>query len=99
MRAGQPLILLDNIKGQFASSALETFLTGDHHSDRVLGVSQMVRLPTNVLVLISGNNFVPRGYLWRRIATTRIAPCAPNMANGGVSPWMHGPIAGRTGRS
>jgi hypothetical protein len=76
LRAGQPSILLDNVKGQFASSALEAFLTDDHYSDRVLGVSQMLRLPTNVLVLISGNNFVPRGDLWRRIVTARIDPRA-----------------------
>lgn len=72
LRAGQPSILLDNVKGQFASSALEAFLTDDNYSDRVLGVSQMLRLPTNVLVLISGNNFIPRGDLWRRIITARI---------------------------
>ncbi len=76
LRAGQPSILLDNVKGQFASSALEAFLTDDHYSDRMLGVSQMLRLPTNVLVLISGNNFVPRGDLWRRIVTARIDPKA-----------------------
>jgi hypothetical protein len=76
LRAGQPSILLDNVKGQFASSALEAFLTDDHYADRVLGVSQMLRLPTNVLVLISGNNFVPRGDLWRRIVTARIDPRA-----------------------
>ncbi len=29
LRAGQPSILLDNVKGQFASSALEAFLTDD----------------------------------------------------------------------
>jgi hypothetical protein len=76
LRAGQPSILLDNVKGQFASSALEAFLTDDHYADRVLGLSQMLRLPTNVLVLISGNNFVPRGDLWRRIVTARIDPRA-----------------------
>ncbi len=76
LRAGQPSILLDNVKGQFASSALEAFLTDDKYSDRLLGASQMVRLPTNVLVLISGNNFRPRGDLWRRIITARIDPKA-----------------------
>ena len=72
LRAGRPSILLDNVKGLFSSSALEAFLTDDNYSDRLLGASQMLRLPTNVLVLISGNNFVPRGDLWRRIVTARI---------------------------
>ena len=74
LRDGQPTLLLDNIKGQFASSALEAFLTDDYYSDRVLSASQMLRLRTNVLMLISGNNFIPRGDLWRRIVTARIDP-------------------------
>jgi hypothetical protein len=73
-REDQPSILLDNIKGQFASSAFEAFLTSPFYSDRVLGATQMLRLPTSVLVLISGNNFIPRGDLWRRIVTARIDP-------------------------
>ena len=76
LRAGQPSILLDNVKGEFASTALEAFLTDDNYSDRLLGASQMARLPTNVLVLVSGNNFRPRGDLWRRIITVRIDPKA-----------------------
>jgi hypothetical protein len=42
------------------------------YKDRVLGVSPVLRLPTNVLFLISGNNFHPKGDLYRRILTTRI---------------------------
>ena len=34
----------------------------------------MLSLPTNVLLLISGNNFHPKGDLYRRILTTRIDP-------------------------
>jgi hypothetical protein len=69
---GAPSVLLDNIKGQFKSSALEAFLTATRYADRVLGASNIVSLPTNVLFLISGNNFVPVGDLWRRILTCRI---------------------------
>jgi hypothetical protein len=79
LRDAQPTLLLDNIKGHFASSALEAFLTDDYYSDRVLSASQMLRLPTNVLVLISGNNFIPRGDLWRRILTARIDPKVENV--------------------
>ena len=66
LREGKPGILLDNIRGQFGSAALEAFLTSEHYSDRVLGVSTIVTLTTNVLVLISGNNFQPKGDLYRR---------------------------------
>jgi hypothetical protein len=72
LREGKPGILLDNIRGQFGSAALEAFLTSELYSDRVLGVSQIVTLPTNVLLMISGNNFHPKGDLYRRILTTRI---------------------------
>ena len=72
LRQGRPGILLDNIRGQFGSAALEGFLTTELYTDRVLQVSQMLSLPTNVLFMISGNNFHPKGDLYRRILTARI---------------------------
>ncbi len=72
LREGKPGILLDNIRGQFGSAALEALLTSEYYSDRVLGVSTILTLPTNVLLLISGNNFHPKGDLYRRILTARI---------------------------
>ena len=72
LRQGRPGILLDNIRGQFGSAALEGFLTTEIYTDRVLQVSQMLSLPTNVLFMISGNNFHPKGDLYRRILTARI---------------------------
>jgi hypothetical protein len=72
LRAGQPAILFDNIRGTFGSASLEALLTSQHYSDRVLGVSRMISLPTNTMVLFSGNNFRPAGDLWRRILTARI---------------------------
>jgi hypothetical protein len=71
---GAPSLLLDNVKGSFKSSALEAFLTARRYSDRVLGASRMAKLPTNILMVISGNNFLPAGDLWRRIMTCRIDP-------------------------
>ena len=32
----------------------------------------MLAFPTNIMVLISGNNFMPKGDLWRRLLTARI---------------------------
>jgi hypothetical protein len=72
LRSGQPGVLLDNIRGQFGSAALEAMLTTQVYSDRLLGGSRMLALPTAVLVLISGNNFRPSGDLWRRLLTCRI---------------------------
>jgi hypothetical protein len=72
LREGGPGFILDNIRDTFRSPALEAFLTGPSFSDRVLGISQMLSLQTDVMVLISGNNFVPGGDLWRRMLTLRI---------------------------
>jgi hypothetical protein len=72
LRSGQPGVLFDNIRGQFGSAALEAMLTTQVYSDRLLGGSRMLALPTAVLVLISGNNFRPSGDLWRRLLTCRI---------------------------
>ena len=72
LRCGKPAILLDNIRDVFGSSALEAFLTSEFYSDRVLGVSEISSFPTDILLLISGNNFVPKGDLWRRLLTCRL---------------------------
>ena len=75
---GQPCVLLDNVKGQFQSSALEALLTSARYSDRVLGISRNLNFASNLLLLISGNNFQPAGDLWRRILTARIDPKTEN---------------------
>jgi hypothetical protein len=72
LRRGGAAILLDNIRDVFGSSALEAFLTSEFYSDRVLGVSEISSFPTDILVLISGNNFTPKGDLWRRLLTCRL---------------------------
>ena len=66
--------MLDNIRGQFGSAALEAFLTSELYADRVLGASQLVTLPTSVLLMISGNNFHAKGDLYRRLLQARIDP-------------------------
>jgi hypothetical protein len=72
LRSGRPAVLLDNIRGVFGSAALEAALTTQIYSDRLLGGSRMLSLPTALLLLISGNNFRPAGDLWRRLLTCRI---------------------------
>ena len=72
LREGKPAILLDNIRGDFRSGALEALITAETFEDRKLGSSEMLALPTAVMVLISGNNFRPSGDLFRRIVTCRI---------------------------
>ena len=71
---GKSSILFDNIKGVVRSPSLEAYLTTGRWSDRVLCSSKMVDLPTNILILFSGNNFQPGGDLWRRVLTCRNRP-------------------------
>ena len=68
-------MILDNVKGQCVSSALEAFLTSAHITPAgYWRLSKIAGFPTNVLILFSGNDFIPGGDLWRRILTARIDP-------------------------
>ncbi len=72
LREGEPGFLLDNVRDEFSSASLEAFLTSQTFKDRVLGVSRNAAYPTNVMVLISGNNLLLMGDLWRRVLTVRL---------------------------
>ena len=71
---GAPAMLFDNVVGAFKSSTMQAFLTSERFSARILGGSKLAKMPSNVLVAISGNNFLPVGDLWRRVMTCRIDP-------------------------
>ena len=98
LRSGQPGVLFDNIRGQFGSAALEAMLTTQVYSDRLLGGSRMLALPTAVLVLISGNNFRPSGDLWRRLLTCRIDAKTedPERRSFAIEPFEHCTATART---
>ena len=72
LRAGGAFVHLDNLRGELLSSTLEAFLTSPSYTDRVLGSSQVITLPTTVTVLITANNLQLRGDLFRRMLTCRI---------------------------
>jgi len=72
--AGNTAIVFDNIVGEFDSPSLAALLTSSEYSDRVLGKSQTVTVPTNALVLLSGNNLILKGDLPRRVFKCRIDP-------------------------
>jgi hypothetical protein len=71
---GAPAMLFDNVVGAFKSSTMQAFLTSERFAARVLGASKLAKMPSNVFMAISGNNFLPVGDLWRRILTCRIDP-------------------------
>ncbi len=82
-RSGVPVIVLDNLTGTVESDALCAWLTNETFSDRVLGVSEQVAVPTRVLTLLTGNNITLKGDLCRRVLNCRIDP-------GIEAPWRRG---------
>lgn len=71
-RRGAGSINLDNLTGYLESDALCAWLTSQYLSDRILGVSEEVMVRTGGLLLVTGNNVVPKGDMCRRILTCRI---------------------------
>ena len=64
---GTSLVLLDNLSGSLGSDALAAALTKTEWEDRLLGVSQMVRVPLRAVWLATGNNLGFRRTLGRRV--------------------------------
>jgi hypothetical protein len=66
LRKGEPIIVVDNVKGRISSSALERALTARSCGDRLLGHSKQLKLPADALWIATGNNLRPRGEMTRR---------------------------------
>jgi hypothetical protein len=60
------------LTGLFKSPALEAFLTSPRYTDRILGASTSGTFATNILALMTGNNLLLGGDMWRRVLTCRI---------------------------
>jgi hypothetical protein len=65
-RAGQQLLVMDNVDRHLASASLESYLTTAHISGRIMGESTFVTYPKKAVVLISGNNCTVRADMRRR---------------------------------
>jgi putative DNA primase/helicase len=63
---GPPLIVIDNIEKPLKSDALSTVLTEPTFTDRLLGVSKTLTVPTNCMLAATGNNLVLHGDLSAR---------------------------------
>ena len=63
--AGHPIINIDNVDAPVDSAALAALLTGTTWEDRILGGNEQARAPTNVLVVMTGNNLVIQGDMTR----------------------------------
>jgi hypothetical protein len=70
LREGHLIVNLDNVEHAIKSPDLCKIITQDEFSDRLLGESTTLHLPTNVLWTATGNNLTFRGDL-----TTRVLLC------------------------
>jgi len=77
---GKPVLLIDNIERPLSSDVLCAILTapGNTYSDRILGRSEIVEVPTNVTFLATGNNLTFQGDMTRRALLCTIDPRCEN---------------------
>jgi hypothetical protein len=68
------VLVIDKVERPLKSEMLCAMLTGQTLSERILGLSKSVSVPTNITLLITGNNVTVRGDLRRRLLTCRIKP-------------------------
>jgi hypothetical protein len=69
---GDPVVLIDNVERPLGGDWLCTMLTSEYKSQRLLGRSEMVKVPTTTLVLATGNHLVIQGDLRARALVCRI---------------------------
>jgi hypothetical protein len=72
--AGDPVVLIDNVAKPVDSASLCAVLTSAIYSDRVLGVSQRVSLPTTATWLFTGNSIEFVGDLTSRVLLSVLDP-------------------------
>jgi hypothetical protein len=70
--AGDSMVLLDNLTGNFGNDALDRALNAVRWRDRILGASQMVDLPLLVTWFATGNNVLTGTDTARRIIHVRL---------------------------
>ena len=69
--SGASMIVWDNIPRGLAisSPAIERVLTSPQYSDRVLGASETVHVPSRTVMIFTGNNIEPKGDMASRALT------------------------------
>lgn len=69
---GDKIVLIDNVVGTLGSPSLDAALTSTEWSDRLLGVTQTVRVPLAMTWYATGNNIQLLGDMGRRIMHIRL---------------------------
>lgn len=88
LMAGDAVLVIDNCDRPLGGDTLCSMLTQEIIASRVLGKSEVKRLPTNALVMATGNNLEVVGDLGRRTLVCRIDTGAerPDQLVHGFSP-------------
>jgi putative DNA primase/helicase len=71
---GSPVINIDNVDVPIGGAAICTVLTEQSYSDRILGASEIVQVPTTSTWIATGNNVVISGDMTRRVLVARLDP-------------------------
>lgn len=71
---GDPVVMIDNVERPLQGAWLCSILTQEVYQQRVLGRSEMMRVPTTTLWLATGNQLVVAGDLRTRTLLCRIDP-------------------------
>lgn len=66
------LVLIDNLRGELDSAALAAALTAPFWEDRILGASEMARLPIRCTWVATGNNPTSSHEIARRLVRIRL---------------------------
>lgn len=70
--AGTRMAMIDNVKGQLGTSALDAALTSTTWSDRVLGTANMFEGKLDTVFIATGNNVELGGDMSRRVCYIRL---------------------------
>jgi hypothetical protein len=71
-RIGEPVVLIDNVTRMLRSDALDVVLTNTTYSDRLLGKSEIIRLPWRTVMIATSNNAMLSADLVRRSLHVRL---------------------------
>lgn len=88
LREAPDAILIENLHGKLGAASLAAILTIDEWGDRLLGVSEMVRLPVRCVWIATANNPRLSTEMIRRSVRIR-------MDSGREQPWLREPASFR----
>lgn len=72
LREGRKLIVIDNVRGKLNSTSLISILTAKKFTDRILGMSEMTKLPHRAIWIGTGNNIQTDIEMMRRCYKSKI---------------------------